>query len=188
VQASAALAALAASAFLVWTERRLGSMQEAIIGILFVVAASAELLLLAFNPHGAEHLKDLLVGQILWVEPERLLWTAACYALLGLLVWRGDLARRRVLFYVVFALTVTVSVQLVGVLLVFASLVIPPLAARLIGATRRIRAAYVLGILGYGGGLLGSALLDLPTGAAIVCALALAAGIAVTLSGQATTT
>ena len=44
-------------------------VQEAVIGVVFVVAASAELILLGFNPHGAEHLKDLLVGQILWVEP-----------------------------------------------------------------------------------------------------------------------
>ena len=82
VQASAALAALVAAAFLVWTDRRFGTVQEAIIGVVFVVAASAEILLLSFNPHGAEELKDLLVGQILWVSPGQLLPVAALYGVL----------------------------------------------------------------------------------------------------------
>ena len=55
-------------------------LQEAMIGVVFVFAASAELILLGFNPHGAEHLKDLLVGQILWVEPRQLMPVAVLYA------------------------------------------------------------------------------------------------------------
>jgi zinc/manganese transport system permease protein len=80
VQFSAAAAALCAAAALLWSERRLAAVQEAVIGAVFVVAASAELILLSFNPHGAEHLKDLLVGQILWVEPRRLIPVAVLYA------------------------------------------------------------------------------------------------------------
>ena len=69
IQASALAAALLCALFLIWTERRFAKVQEAIIGVVFVVAASAELILFSFDPHGAEHLKDLLVGQILWVAP-----------------------------------------------------------------------------------------------------------------------
>ena len=66
VQLSAISAALLASAFLDWTEQRWPELQEALIGISFVLAATGSILLLAENPHGAQHLKDLLVGQILW--------------------------------------------------------------------------------------------------------------------------
>ncbi|HKW53168.1 MAG TPA: metal ABC transporter permease [Stellaceae bacterium] len=98
VQASAVAAALVAAAFLIWTEKHLAALQEAIIGVVFVAAASAEIILFGFNPHGAENLKDLLVGQILWVTPEQLIPVAVVYALvLGAYVF-GDLARRRALF------------------------------------------------------------------------------------------
>jgi len=82
-------------------------VQEAVIGVVFVVAASAELILLGFYPHGAEHLKDLLVGQILWVEPRQLIPVAAIYAavLIGIAVF--DLRRQRGLFYLLFDVTIT---------------------------------------------------------------------------------
>src|SRR5262245_24431832 len=67
MQVSAAGAALAAAGLLVYTEKRWPDIQEALIGVLFVLASCVGLLLLAGNPHGGEHLKDLLVGQILWV-------------------------------------------------------------------------------------------------------------------------
>jgi zinc/manganese transport system permease protein len=170
VQASAALAALAAAGLLVWTEARYAKVQEALIGVVFVVAACAEILLLASNPHGAEHLKDLLVGQILWVRPMDLLPAAALYSGVLVALRYGDLGQRRWLFYAAFAVTVTASVQLIGVFLVFASLIIPALSGGLL-------VGYAVGVSGYVLGLTGSALLDLPTGAAIVCGLALA-GIA----------
>src|SRR3954470_6457722 len=103
VQISAVTAALLASAFLLWSERRLAEMQEAVIGVVFVVAASAEIILLGFNPHGAEHLKDLLVGQILWVEPSQLVPVALLYAAVMVMVFAFDLRRRRALFYAIFA-------------------------------------------------------------------------------------
>ncbi len=78
-------------------------------------------------------------------------------------------------FYVAFAVTVTASVQVVGVYLVFASLIVPALAAG-----RRRWIAPMVGVAGYGLGLLASAVFDLPAGAAIVLALA-AAGVVVTL-------
>lgn len=176
-QASALTAALIGSAFLVWTEKRFADIQEAIIGVLFAVAASAEIVLLSFNPHGAENLKDLLVGQILWVTPAQLIPVAVLYAIvLGVLATQR-LAERRILFYVVFALTVTASVQLVGVFLVFASLIIPALAGRRRPGMRGLIHAYGVGAAGYTLGLFWSAIWDAPTGAAIVCSLALAGAV-----------
>jgi zinc/manganese transport system permease protein len=175
VQLSAVIAALASAGFLIWTERHLPTLQEAVIGVVFVVAASAEIVLLSYNPHGAENLKDLLVGQILWVVPGDLIPVAILYAAILGLVATIDLAQRRVLFYALFAVTVTFSVQLVGVFLVFASLIIPSLAMRGARGGRALWFAYGIGVLGYVLGLLSSALFDLPTGAAIVCALALLA-------------
>jgi zinc/manganese transport system permease protein len=179
VQASAAGAALLAAAFLMWSERRLPALQEAIIGVLFVLSACVEILLLSSNPHGAENLKELLVGQILWVSPRDLVPVALLYAAVIVLAWRVDLARRRELFYVAFAVTITASVQLVGIFLVFASLIVPALAARVVATRLPLIYSYGIGVLGYVAGLAGSALLDLPTGATVVCALVAVAILAV---------
>jgi zinc/manganese transport system permease protein len=173
VQASAVLAALVSAGFLIWSERRLPQLQEAIIGVVFVVAASLEIILLSFNPHGAEEIKDLLVGQILWVVPAQLVPVAILYAVVLAIAAVVDLGRQRVLFYALFAVTVTASVQLVGVFLVFTSLIVPALAARVVGAARPLAFGYAMGLVGYVIGLVASAFVDLPTGAAIVCALAL---------------
>ena len=146
-------------------------MQEALIGVLFVVAACVELLLLANNPHGGEHLKDLLVGQILWVSLPNLIPVAILYAL-ALAVWFGLRQRLgQIGFYVLFALVVTQSVQLVGIYLVFASLIIPALAARRYAPHMRLAVGYGVGLIGYLLGLIASSLFDLPTGAVIVVAL-----------------
>lgn len=170
-QIAASAAALLGALLLTWTERRWAAVQEAIIGVLFVVAASAELLMLAHNPHGGEHLKDLLVGQILWVSPGDLLPVAGLYAAV-LVLWFGlRAAMGRLGFYLLFAVTVTASVQLVGIYLVFGSLIVPALAARDIPERQRLPAAYGVGIVGYVVGLLLSAAFDLPTGPIIVCTL-----------------
>ena len=81
MQAAAVSAALPARALLAWTERRAAQQQEALIGVSFVLAACASILVLAGNPHGGEHLKDLLVGQILWVDGAQLGWLAGVSAL-----------------------------------------------------------------------------------------------------------
>jgi zinc/manganese transport system permease protein len=111
-----------------WTEKHWPQSQESLIGILFVLAASGGILLLAENPHGSEHLKDLLVGQILWSTWTSLLPLALLYY--GLLAAWIFMRRRlrQIGFYVVSAFAVTASVQVVGVYLVFASLIIPALA------------------------------------------------------------
>jgi zinc/manganese transport system permease protein len=175
VQISALVAALGGALLLTWTERAWPEVQEAVIGFVFVLAATGGVLLLASNVHGSEHLRDLLVGQILWVQPHWLVWTAAIYA--GILaLWFGARERLgRVGFYVLFALAVTVSVQLVGVYLVFATLIVPPLATRRMSRGKLV-AAWGLGIAGYAAGLVMSTELDLPTGPAIVWALVVLAG------------
>jgi zinc/manganese transport system permease protein len=185
VQAAAVTAALLGAALLTWTERRAAQQQEALIGVLFILAACASLLLLAGNPHGGEHLKDLLVGQILWVDTPRLLALSAVSAVLLLALRLGWVARLgRFGFYAGFAVAVTASVQIVGVYLVFASLIIPALGTRQLssaGSMRRLGVAYGIGVAGYAIGLALSALADLPSGAVIVWALALCAGAAASI-------
>jgi zinc/manganese transport system permease protein len=173
VQASAVGAALLGAWLLTWTERRAPQQQEALIGVMFILAACAGILLLAGNPHGGEHLKDLLVGQILWVNNVQLMWLAGLSALLLTALWFGWVARLgRFGFYAVFALAVTASVQLVGVYLVFSSLIIPALGTRAHTGPRRMRLAYGIGAIGYALGLALSAVFDLPSGAVIVWTLA----------------
>ena len=171
---AAVTAALIGALLLTWTEKKWPEVQEALIGVLFVLAASVELLFLANNPHGGEHLKDMLAGQILWVSPEALEPVALLYAA-ALVVWFGfSGSQGQIGFYVLFALVVTQSVQLVGIYLVFASLIVPALAARRFTESWRLPVAYAVGITGYAAGLLASAQFDLPTGAMIVVALVLA--------------
>ena len=173
VQCSAVCAALLGAWLLTWTERRAPKQQEALIGVMFILAACAGILLLASNPHGGEHLKDLLVGQILWVNTTQLLWLGGVSAMLLIALRMGWVARLgRFGFYGVFALAVTASVQLVGVYLVFSSLIIPALATRSLHGGRRTVIAYALGAAGFALGLVLSALFDLPSGAVIAWALA----------------
>ena len=171
VQIAALAAALAGALLLTWTERNWPDVQEAVIGVTFVLGATGSVLLLASNVHGSEHLRDLLVGQILWVQWKGLGWTAAVYAL-ALIAWFGFGERLgRVGFYALFALTVTVSVQLVGLYLVFATLIVPPLGTRKM-RRHRLVTAWAIGLAGYAGGLVLSTALDLPTGPVIVWMLA----------------
>jgi zinc/manganese transport system permease protein len=171
VQVAAVVAALIGALLLTWTEKIWAEVQEALIGVLFVVAACVELLILANNPHGGEHLKDLLVGQILWVSLPNLIPVAILYAA-ALAVWFGLRQRLgQIGFYVLFALVVTQSVQLVGIYLVFATLIIPALAARRYAPQMRLAVGYGVGLIGYLLGLIASSLFDLPTGAVIVVAL-----------------
>ena len=172
MQAAALLAAVGGALLLHWTERRWPEVQEAQIGVVFVLAATAGILLLAKNPHGGEHLRDLLAGQILWVSYTRLLIPLLATVVI-LALWFGLRERLSQLgFYLVFALAVTVSVQLVGVYLVFATLIVPSLGARSHAPARRLPLAYAIAALGYGAGLLLSSALDLPSGALIVWCLA----------------
>ena len=176
-QLAAAAAALAGAALLAECERRWPEIQEALIGSSFVVSASLAVLMLAHDPHGGEHLASLLAGQILWATPEQAMPLAGLTVLLGaFLAWRGD-RLGRLGFYLAFALAITASVQLVGVYLVFASLILPALAVRGLPPRAALAAGWGLGALAYAAGLAVSAWGDWPAGPAIVVALALGAGL-----------
>ncbi len=167
-------------------ERRVS--QEAVIGVVYAVSASAAVLLVDRAPHGAEHLRQMLVGSILAVTPSDVIRVAALYAVVGAFHWLcrrpfflistdPDAAYRagwRVrlwdfLFYASFGLVVTSSVRVAGVLLVFSYLIVPALAGIILGGTiaRRLWVGWTFGALVSLLGVLASALLDLPTGATV---------------------
>ena len=182
-QLAAAAAALVGAAALAGCERRWPETQEALIGSVFVVAASLGVLLLAGDPHGGEHLSELLTGQILWATPEQTARLGLLYAgLMAVWAWRsnrpGGAGLGALGFYLIFALAITASVQLVGVYLVFASLILPALAVRGASPRRGLGVGWLLGALAYSAGLAASALVDWPAGPAIVIALALTALLA----------
>ena len=163
--------------------------QEAVIGIVYAVSASLGVLALDRAPQGAEHIKQLLIGSILTVTPQEVATIAALYAAIGIVhvVFRRQLIEvsfdpatalkrnRRlfawdVLFYGSFALVVTSSVRMAGVLLVFTYLVVPAALAGLMAGNLRRRLAFAWAIGGVltAAGLYASWRWDLPTGPAIV--------------------
>lgn len=174
IQLSAVISALLGAMLFNWIERYWPDIQEALIGVFFVLAATASLLLLANDPHAGENLKELLVGQILWVDWSQLVVPAVLSALILSIWWVFRLHRPSWLFYVLFALAITASVQLVGVYLVFASLIIPALATYYYAGKNPLVVSYFVGAAGYALGLIGSSLFDLPSGSVIVWALAFA--------------
>jgi zinc/manganese transport system permease protein len=177
VQLAAGAAAVFGAFLLTWTEKRWPEVQEAQIGVLFILAATGGLLLLAHNPHGGEHLQNLLAGQILWVGYHQLLVPlVGTIFILAILAFFGQ-RLSRLGFYLLFALAVTASVQLVGVYLVFASLIVPSLGVRNYAPNKRLPLAYLIGIVGYASGLFLSTLYDLPSGALIVWCLAILAAL-----------
>jgi zinc/manganese transport system permease protein len=176
VQMVAVTAAIVASFVLHLTEKRWAEIQEALIGTLFILTSSGSILLLAANPHGGEHLKELLVGQILWVNYQQIMPVAILY-LVVLLLWYGLRSRHSsLLFYLLFAVSITASVQLVGVYLVFATLILPALALRKISLLAD-GVGFFIAAIGYALGLVIAALMDMPAGAMIVYTLALSSWI-----------
>ena len=166
-----AVAAFAAAALLAWTAKRFPDVQEALIGTLYVVAASAAVLAVAHNPHGGEHLDELLSGQILWVAPREVVAVAVVFAPL-LAVWAFWGRHRELAFYFLFAIAVVASVRVIGVFLVFATLILPALAAHGLPGGRGLAVGYGVAAVGYALGLWLSVPLDLPAGPLIVCTLA----------------
>jgi zinc/manganese transport system permease protein len=184
-QVAAVVSALLGALLLTYTERKRPEAQEALIGVLFVLASTAQILLLANDPHGGEDLKDLLAGQILWASSSQL-WRAAILTALFLIAWfkwREQLGR--IGFYVMFAVMVTVSVQLVGVYLVFTSLIIPAIATYRYPPKRQLAIGYGLTIVSYAAGLGMSALMDLPSSPMIVWAMAVIGTIVHLAAGNA---
>jgi len=179
--------------------------QEAYIGIIYVVFSAAMILVLTTVPHGGEEISHLLVGSILWVSWAIVIKTAVLYSVLGVVLYfchgpllrisedpeqaRRDglrLGRWDFVFYMVLGMVVTSSVQVAGVLLVFSLLVVPSVMALRLFSTLKGQFFWVVG-MGTAVVVVGSALsyvLDLPTGAAIVCTFGLALGIQVTVEAM----
>ncbi len=180
-QAAAVGAALAGALLLTWTEKKRPEVQEALIGVMFVLASTAQILLLANDPNGGDDLKDLLAGQILWVSSTQL-WRAAILTALFLAVW-FPLRHRlgRIGFYALFAVMVTASVQLVGVYLVFTTLIVPAIATYRYAGNRPLWLGYCLAAVAYCTGLFMSAKFDLPSSALVVPVM-IGFGIAVHLA------
>lgn len=172
VQLIAVSAAVTGVLLLNFTEQRWPKIQEALIGSLFVLASSGGILLLATNPSGGEQLKELLVGQILWVSYDQIILVSILYAVILGLWFKFSQETSSLYFYILFALTITVSVQLVGIYLVFASLILPALAIRDI-KKHSVGYGYLIGVTGYLLGLISAAIFDLPAGAVIVYSLAI---------------
>src|SRR4029077_18381286 len=164
--------------------------QEALIGVIYVVAAAAAILLIDRAPQGAEHLKQILTGNILTSGINELAVIVPLYLAVALLhfLLRRRLARSGALFwefvfYATFGVVVTSSVALAGVLLVFSFLIIPAAIGVMYASTlpRQLAIGWIAGILTSAAGFAASFAFDLPTGAAIVCAF----GIALALAGLA---
>jgi zinc/manganese transport system permease protein len=166
--------------------------QEAIIGIVYAVSAAAAILVMSKAPQETEHLKDMLVGNILAVNMTTVIKTAVLYALVGLFhfIFRhkflaislgegekvGNVKLWDFLFYTSFGFVVTSSVAIAGVLLVFSYLIVPSVAAMLFSHSigKRLAIGWSMGALVSAIGILLSFRLDLPTGATIVCTFGIA--------------
>ena len=169
--------------------------QEAIIGIVYVVASAAGLLVADKSPRGGEAIKDILVGSLLWVGWPAIGRLAAVYVVVGLFHW---ILRRRFLtisfdpaaaeregwklrlwdfwFYLSFGIVITFSVPIVGVLLVFSFLVVPATIA--FQFTRRhgylALISWIAGVIVSALGITISFKYDLPTGPVVVCVFGIA--------------
>ena len=175
---------------------------EAIVGIVYAVASAVTVLVVSHSPHGAEHIKDILVGSLLLTTWKQVAKTAAAYVVLGAIQialakrfvrisWDPDHADSTIknvelwdlLFYLLFGVVITISVQVAGILLVFSFLIVPAVVTRLFSQSigRRLVAGWLVAIVASFLGLWASWAWDLPTGAAVVGAF----GFILTLAGLA---
>ncbi len=172
---------------------------EAIIGIVYAVAAAFTVLVLDRVPQGGEHIKQLLVGSILAVTADDVARLAALYAALGVVHWLG---RRPLLalsfggrvpharlwdfvFYLSFGWVVTSSVRIAGVLLVFAYLIVPAVVGAWLapGVMSRLLIGWAMGFAVSVLALTASWAWDLPTGATIVATFGVALGLVAAVRG-----
>jgi zinc/manganese transport system permease protein len=178
--------------------------QEALIGIVYVVTAALGILLLSRSPEGNEELRRTLIGEVLLVTPQMVLRTFALYVVIGLIHF---FCRKKFLaisfeperaaaegmsirwwdfvFYAMFGWVVTSFVQIGGVLLVFSFLIVPAVCANFLADSlgAKLLIGWVTATLASVAGLYASYVLDLPTGAAIVCALGLALILTILAAG-----
>lgn len=172
--------------------------QEAIIGIVYAVSAAAAILIVDRRPEGAEHIKHLLVGNLLAVGPGDVLKMTGLYAVIGFLhwLWRKPFLTISTapgeavglgynvklwdfLFYATFGFVVTSSVAIAGVLLVFSYLIVPSVGAMLFSdrVSARLAIGWSMGAIVSLAGMYVSYRFDLPTGAAIICLFGIGLGL-----------
>ncbi len=192
---SVALTALAAAVFALSRTRESRVPQEAIIGLVYAIAAAAAIILIDKAPHGAEHIKDILTGSILWVKWQTVALVAAVYALVGVfhfvfrhnfMVISEDVEKAHskglnvglwdFLFYLSFGVVITVSVGSAGVLLVFVLLVAPAVMAAMITSRlfHQLVFGWALGLAAIVTGLVVSYAADLSSGPLVIGAYAVA--------------
>jgi zinc/manganese transport system permease protein len=185
---------IGAAIFSLIRTRRARIPQEAVIGISYAVASAATILAMSKSTSQAEHLKDMLVGNIIAVSWPDVFKTAGLYGIVGLFHYifrkpflaismnheQAEATGLNVrlwdfLFYASFGFVVTSSVAIAGVLLVFCYLIVPSVAAMLYADTigRRLAIGWTMGTIVSAAGVYLSLVLDLPTGATIVCTFGL---------------
>ena len=169
--------------------------QEALIGIIFVVASAAVILIAGFTAEGAEHIAETLTGTLIWVAWPEIIRMAVAYVIIGVIYFvfrkpfltvslgENDAPRARAwdfLFYALFGIVISFSVPVAGVLMVFSSLVIPTAVAFLF--TSRFSAAlwiaWAVGAVTLVSGVVASFQWDIPTGPLLVCMFGLAMFVA----------
>ena len=158
--------AILAGLFFHKVEIKIPKQQEAIIGVTFIFAASIAILLLANHPSGGEEIRHLLSGQILFVTWLDVAKHTPIYILILAVWFFKKKYRNNIGFYLLFALAVTSSVQLVGIYVVFASLILPALAV--INISNPYKLGWLCGIISVIAGIFLAILFDAPAGPVIV--------------------
>ena len=176
-QGFAFLSAILVAIILTFTDKKFPKFQEAIIGSTFVFSASMAMILLSANPHGAEDFQNIVAGQILWASIKDALWLAILYVPI-LITWfcfKNKIDNvNNVGFYLIFALTITASVQIIGVYLVFSFLILPAfVASNFKTYKKQIGFGYLVALIGLILGMAISTIFDLPTGPTISVGLVL---------------
>jgi zinc/manganese transport system permease protein len=171
VQLTAALGALSCAVLVAALARRWPQQREALIGLIYVAGACLAMLAARTDPHGREHLAELLAADILWAEWIKVAILAACAAVVLLLQIRWPaVLRKDIVFFPCFAIVASMAVPTLGLLLVFACLIGPGLWIR---AGWSMAASIMAALLAAGIGLLASWWFDAPSGACVALALAL---------------
>ena len=189
---------LGAAVFALTRSKKSKIPQEAIIGIVYAVSAAAAVLIMDRLPEGAEHIKDILVGNLLAVSPHEVIKMAILYSCIGVLHWKWrkpflaistnhenaiaqgyNLRWWDFLFYGTFGFVVTSSVAIAGVLLVFSFLIVPSVSAVLFSddVGTRLAIGWTMGTLVSLAGMYASYKFDTPTGATVVCTFGLALAV-----------
>jgi zinc/manganese transport system permease protein len=164
--------------------------QEAVIGITFVVASAAVILIAGFTAEGAEHIAETLTGTLIWVGWPEIIRMAVVYTILGTIcfIFRKPFLSRSLgeahrqparawdfFFYSLFGIVISLSVPVAGVLMVFSSLVIPAVVAFLFTSRFNVALwiAWGVGAVAQVAGVVASFRWDIPTGPLLVCTFGL---------------